>query len=749
MSKREDRTYQKTAVSKCVRELNKSGRTQLLMAPGCGKTVVSLMIKEQLKPKITLFFVPSIQLIYQQYLSWASFNDNPYEVLTVTSGRMSNEDKVIIKKLKYKHAGTTTDVKEIKKFIDKKTKKSKLIYSTYRSASKLVCAFENKEVDYAVFDEAHHVAGDCDKNATALLHDDQIKINRRLFMTATPKMCKDNEESLTAATMDNEELFGKVGYKLSIKQAINREILVDYVLYAAAVTEKEIKQVKGNYKREEKISAAAIKKAFENNVIYRGLTFHNRTEKANKFSLVLKNILDNCYVDTLNASHKMAHRQKSIKQLIQSNQGVITNVGILGEGFDCKQLDFIVFVDDKNSVTDIVQNIGRIMRKDKNKDKKKGIIIIPVVIDEDTDVSSLVLDGQYKQIYKIVTSLGYLDDLLGSEISKGRATADTVKTPYFISHVRTFNKSLLDRDQINKIKDRIQMYALYGSKGARMSKDSEMLDELTAFCEKHKRLPSYYKKDEAYLHNFFNRLSIKTTEKWLVDALTIIKEKYGSRSRSIEVWDQSIKNLLERVEKDGFLSVHGGNEQDNEILSTIKYKRIPNFAEELFQEQITIIKNTPSVKEYELQQKLNQVVILEQWCEEYGRLPTREDVGDCYDLLRRRRAYRNKEMKERIQSLVDKYNYGADTLDGKEYEPNSEEKRKFVYRKHEQKLKELEEFIQNNNRYPRFDIKSERRLRLFMDNRLASKSTSQMLKDLINEVRDRNKHLLKHRKKAS
>jgi len=63
------------------------------MAPGSGKTVVSLLIKEKLKPKITIFFVPTIQLIYQQYLSWAEFNSKPFDALVVTSGRITAEDR--------------------------------------------------------------------------------------------------------------------------------------------------------------------------------------------------------------------------------------------------------------------------------------------------------------------------------------------------------------------------------------------------------------------------------------------------------------------------------------------------------------------------------------------------------------------------------------------------------------------------------------------------------------------------------
>jgi len=72
---------------------------------------------------------------------------------------------------------------------------------------------------------------------------------------------------------------------------------------------------------------------------------------------------DDVYVDTLHGVHKAEHRTRVLNKLRTSDQAIVTNVRVLGEGFDLDALDFVVIVDPKSSPIDIVQNIGRVMRK--------------------------------------------------------------------------------------------------------------------------------------------------------------------------------------------------------------------------------------------------------------------------------------------------------------------------------------------------------------------------------------------------
>ena len=113
-------------------------------------------------------------------------------------------------------------------------------------------------IDLAVFDEAHRVAGSYEKKATALLDNQKIGISKRLFMTATPRILKNDQDAIIFAGMDDASQFGEVAYTLTFREAVDRKILVDYQLVVAAVTQDDLNTINATKSKKERIALAAI-----------------------------------------------------------------------------------------------------------------------------------------------------------------------------------------------------------------------------------------------------------------------------------------------------------------------------------------------------------------------------------------------------------------------------------------------------------------------------------------------------------
>ena len=63
-------------------------------------------------------------------------------------------------------------------------------------------------------------------------------------------------------------------------------------------------------------------------------------------------------------------------------RGILANARCLSEGVDVPTLDGVAFIDPRRSQVDVVQAVGRAIRK--ADDKTIGTIVIPVFVDENT-----------------------------------------------------------------------------------------------------------------------------------------------------------------------------------------------------------------------------------------------------------------------------------------------------------------------------------------------------------------------------
>ena len=125
------------------------------------------------------------------------------------------------------------------------------------------------------------------------------------------------------------------------------------------------------------------------------------------------------FADHLNGKQSAAHRIEKLEKLnniSDDEYGLITNAKCLSEGVDVPELDGVIIVEPRSSKTDIIQIVGRAMRKKKR--KQKGTIIVPLVLDKESDSEEQIKEDAFRQVVDVVRSLISHDDRLDLLIKK-------------------------------------------------------------------------------------------------------------------------------------------------------------------------------------------------------------------------------------------------------------------------------------------------------------------------------------------
>ncbi|WP_212750595.1 hypothetical protein, partial [Streptococcus pseudopneumoniae] len=139
----------------------------------------------------------------------------------------------------------TTDVDEIAAFLRKQAPAPRVVFTTYHSGPVLAEAATKakRSFDLGIMDEAHKTVGRKDKMFARLLHDENVKITKRLFMTATERIYIGSSDRV--ASMDNLDLFGDTFELLTFKEAIEAKdpIICDYKFVTIAIFEQEVREL--------------------------------------------------------------------------------------------------------------------------------------------------------------------------------------------------------------------------------------------------------------------------------------------------------------------------------------------------------------------------------------------------------------------------------------------------------------------------------------------------------------------------
>ena len=443
--------HQSKAIADATSGLKTSDRGQMIMACGTGKTFTTLWIKEALEAHTTLVLLPSLSLLSQTMREWAWAGNTDFDILNVCS------DKSVGKKTEDMDPAdapfpVTSEVEGISKFL--KQPKPKVIFCTYQSSDLIAQAQLDDDVptfDLAVADEAHRCAGKADAGFATILDAGKIRASKRLFTTATPryfgKAIKDEAKArdLAVVGMDNDAVFGPVIHKLTFGQAIEQELLTDYKVVIVGVDEPMVREWIENYEivstnpdnaTDARTLAAKIGmlKAVKDYDLKRVISFHSRVAGAKQFSDELVDVAhliepanrpEGTFLsDYVSGEMKAGDRKEKIdklKVLEGYDRGILTNARCLAEGVDVPSLDGVAFIDPKGSQVEIIQAVGRAIRKVRGAAvQKKGTIVLPVFIDDGDDHEASIEASNFKPVWDVLKALRAHDEVLADTLDQYR-----------------------------------------------------------------------------------------------------------------------------------------------------------------------------------------------------------------------------------------------------------------------------------------------------------------------------------------
>lgn len=443
------RPHQEQAISNVVSGLKTYPRGQLIMACGTGKTLTALWIKEVIRPKTTLVLVPSLNLLAQTLAEWAKNAKTKWQYLCVCSDDTVNKsDDQLISTVDELPFAVTTDASDIAQFLS--IDGEKIIFSTYQSSQQVARAqqLSNTEFDLVICDEAHRLTGKTDADYSTVLNPTKILATKRLFMTATPRVftskakAQANDRGVEMTSMDDEEIYGPVLHKLSFGEAIKQGLLSDYRVIIVGVTDpqvqslidqREIVSINDTVTTDAKTLAAHIglAKATKDYGLKRTISFHSRVKSADRFASDHIKILDwlppthkpdgEIWTGTISGTMNTGERRKQLAQLRleQLNRhALLTNARCLTEGIDVPTLDGVAFIDPRSSQIDIIQAVGRAIRKSDTKDL--GTIVLPILVNSQVDTEEALRSTAFQPIWAVLNALRSHDDQLSTTLSAMR-----------------------------------------------------------------------------------------------------------------------------------------------------------------------------------------------------------------------------------------------------------------------------------------------------------------------------------------
>ena len=245
--------------------------------------------------------------------------------------------------------------------------------------------------------------------------------------------------------MDDEHLFGQVLHRLNFSEAIARDLLTDYKVIIVGVDDPMIKawiNKRELLKTDTNITADAqtfaayvgLMKVMRDYDLKRVISFHGRVQRAQDFASQYLKVLDWATpehkpagvikADYVSGNMNAGDRSRKINQLktlYRADRGLLANARCLSEGVDVPALDGVAFIDPRKSQVDIVQAVGRAIRKSDN--KTHGIIIIPVFIGDSDNPETELENSRYKPIWDVLNALRSHDDVLAEEMDNFRTSA--------------------------------------------------------------------------------------------------------------------------------------------------------------------------------------------------------------------------------------------------------------------------------------------------------------------------------------
>ena len=458
---------QEDAIEDTVTGLGNHDRGRLVMACGTGKTFTALRIAQEMVEDggRILFAAPTIALVSQARREWLRQTTRPLECIVVCSdstagGRNENED-IGISELE---CPVTTNPAEIAQALAGEGP-TRVVFCTYHSLGRVTDAQEQHVApafDLAIADEAHRTTGALVDGRPGRgrevnfqeFHDDiRLKAHKRLYMTATPRLYTERSKGklaakgITVVDMGDYDVYGPELHRLPFAKAVENRMLSDYRVIVLGVNQSSV--TPGLRRRLEGIETKQSPKKRPNtndmtrvlgvSLAVNGVTEGKTLEQPGKLQRTMafansiarskwyaEALMESEVLRTttrrmkdgramkviaqhLDASATALVRNRELRALGNAGQEgecrVISNVKLFTEGVDVPQLDAVAFIDPRDSQVDVVQAVGRVMRKAPG--KRFGYIIIPVVVEPGQDVAEALMKGTdgYQTVGRVLRAL--------------------------------------------------------------------------------------------------------------------------------------------------------------------------------------------------------------------------------------------------------------------------------------------------------------------------------------------------------
>jgi len=480
------RPHQSEALEAVRAGLAEADRGKLIMACGTGKTFTGLKIAEAMAGpgRTVLVLVPSLALMSQTIREWTIDAGIPLRSYAVCSDsqvgkrRRDASDIAEIDLHDLDYPATTHPAKLASKASHPAADRMTVVFSTYQSIQVLSDAQKLHgfpEFDLIICDEAHRttgatLAGEDESNFVKIHNQGVIAGKKRLYMTATPRVfgeaikAKAGEVSAELASMDDAALYGETLFMRGFGWAVENGLLTDYKVLVLAVDEgmvssgvqnrladgtSELKlddatKIIGCYKALTKTglkgelltdgqpmrraiafckdidSSKLVQSEFDNVVSEYLASDEGEAAMGDADGLICK--LQ--HVDgTMGAKERTGHLDWLKEAHGENIARILTNARCLSEGVDVPALDAILFMHPRKSQIDVVQSVGRVMRRAPG--KNMGYVILPIGVPAGVTPEDALNDNErYRVVWQILNALRSHDERFDAMINKADLGVD-------------------------------------------------------------------------------------------------------------------------------------------------------------------------------------------------------------------------------------------------------------------------------------------------------------------------------------
>ncbi len=484
--------FQKVAAENVRKALAKGGRAQIVMACGTGKTVTMLLAAEALDAQRVLVLAPTLLLVKQLRDEWISKRrpDREWASLAVCSDIGDGVDASEIAPAEF-GAPPTTNPDDIAAFLKKPGRR--VVFGTYASSDRIAKAQKKAGVpsfDLAVADEAHRIAGvvsakdKSERSQRVMLEEKEIKAVRRLFATATPRITGSKKtregDDILIESMDDESRFGKVAHSVTFQEAVKLKRLVPYKLVVTIVTDDDVAEAVHNrkfidvngkpYAADEVATAIAIRRAYKDLGISKIISYHSRVAGARAFADLITQVPGRGkapVTEHVAGSMPVNDRKQVLNRLAAATEPyLVTNARCLTEGIDVPALDAVAFADPRRSQVDIVQAVGRAMRRPMGTSKKTtGYIILPVYLTkkELKDPEAAVEGSAFEPVLQVLRALKDHDPFMAQfnpKVLVGKGKQPVKKSSGIDEILEISISSGIDKQLMRRIIDGVKLQAI-------------------------------------------------------------------------------------------------------------------------------------------------------------------------------------------------------------------------------------------------------------------------------------------------